>query len=99
RSRSQISQAALLREGTYSSLSAESKRGYTGYAVERLEVQLLAVLRRLGAFFECLAVPDPALAGITREFKILGELEGIDGTGIFAQAAEHAAARAAGRAA
>ena len=57
---------------------------------------LLLILRRLRTFFQRLAVPDPAFAGVAGEFEILREFERVDGTGIFAEAAEHAAAQVVG---
>src|ERR1700722_3842065 len=55
-------------------------------------VQLLFILRGLRTFFQRLAIPDPAFAGVAGEFKILREFESVDGTGVFAEATEHAAA-------
>jgi len=54
--------------------------------------RLLFIQRGLRTFFERLAVPDPAFAGVAGEFEILGKFEGVDGTGVFAKPAEHAAA-------
>lgn len=41
--------------------------------------------------FETVAIPDGAFACEVSHFEVLGEFESVDGTGIFAQAAEHAA--------
>src|ERR1700722_2291950 len=57
---------------------------------------LLFILRGLRTLFQRFAVPDPALAGVAGEFEILGEFEGVDGAGVFAEAAEHAAAKIVG---
>ena len=57
---------------------------------------LFFVLRGLRALFQRFAVPDPALAAVAGQFEILGEFEGVDGAGIFAEAAEHAAAEIVG---
>src|ERR1051326_403554 len=51
---------------------------------------LALILSWLRTFFQRLAIPYPAFAGETREFEILREFEGIDGAGVFAEAAEHA---------
>src|SRR2546430_471529 len=58
--------------------------------------RLLTIQRRLGAFFQCLAIPDPALARIAGEFEILRKFECVYRTGILAQSAEHAAAQVVG---
>src|SRR3990172_7952393 len=50
-----------------------------------------------GAFFEQVAVPDGALAGVVGEFEILRELEGVGGAGVLAAAAEHAARQIVGK--
>src|SRR6266446_4328867 len=57
---------------------------------------LLAVLRRLLTLFESLAVPDPAFPRVAGELEILRQLQGVDGTSVFAEAAEHAAAQVVG---
>src|SRR5271155_4595905 len=52
---------------------------------------LASVLSRLGTFFEHLAVPDGAFAGVAGQLEILRQLERVHGAGILAEAAEHAA--------
>src|SRR5208283_1404515 len=58
---------------------------------------LLFIDGGLRTFFERLAVPDHALAAEGGEFEILGKFEGVGRAGIFAQAAEHAAAQVVGK--
>ncbi len=57
---------------------------------------LLPVNRGVRTLLERLAIPDHALAGVAREFEILGEFEGVGRARIFAQTAEHAAAEVIG---
>ena len=52
---------------------------------------LPGVMRRSGAFFEAMAVPDRAFAGVGGHLEVLGEFEAIGGAGVLAQSAEHAA--------
>jgi hypothetical protein len=42
------------------------------------------------AYFEAMAIPDCAFAGVGGHFEILGEFEAIGWAGVFAEAAEHA---------
>jgi len=58
--------------------------------------RLFAVLRGLGTFFERLAIPDPTFASVAGQLEILREFESVDRTGIFTEAAEHAAAQIVG---
>jgi hypothetical protein len=51
------------------------------------------VRRGLWTFFQRLAIPDPALTSIAGEFEILRKFERVHGTGVLAEAAEHAAAQ------
>jgi hypothetical protein len=51
----------------------------------------------LRTFFQRFAIPDPAFARVAGELEILREFERIDRTGIFAEAAEHAAAQVVGK--
>lgn len=67
--------------------------GVRGKAGKVRRRDLLAILGRLRAFFESLAIPDPALARIAGQFEILSEFESVGGTSVFAKAAEHAAAQ------
>ena len=48
-------------------------------------------MRRRRPDFQAMAIPDGAFAAISRHFKILGQLETVSGTCVFAQTAEHAA--------
>jgi len=57
----------------------------------RYAMGYLLYLGRLRAFFQGLAIPNPALASVAGEFEILGQFERIHGTGVLAKAAEHAA--------
>ena len=50
-----------------------------------------------GPFSSVCAVPDHAFAAVVRKFEILGQLERVDRTSVFAQAAEHAAAQVVGK--
>jgi hypothetical protein len=59
-------------------------------------VQLFFILRGLRTLFQGFAIPYPAFAGIAGEFEILREFERVDGTGVFTEAAEHAAAQIVG---
>jgi len=59
---------------------------------EKISGSLFAVDRRLGAFFKRLQVPNHAFASVVSELEILGQFESIGRTGIFAEAAKHAAA-------
>src|SRR6202035_6191165 len=62
----------------------------------RPSLRSFSVLRRLRTLLQRFAVPDPAFAGVAGEFEVLGEFEGVDGTSVFAEAAEHAAAQVVG---
>jgi hypothetical protein len=59
--------------------------------------RLLAVNRGLRPLFERLEVPDHPFAAIVGEFKVLGEFQRVRWAGVFAQAAEHAAAQIVGK--
>src|ERR1035438_6630281 len=50
-----------------------------------------ALLGRLGTFFEHLAIPDGAFAGVAGQFEVLRQLERVHRASVFAQPAEHAA--------
>ena len=56
-----------------------------------------AIDSRLRALLQSLPIPDGAFASVIGKFEVLRELESIGGTGIFAQAAEHAAAQVIGK--
>jgi hypothetical protein len=47
-------------------------------------------MRRRRPDFQAMTIPDGAFAAISRHFKILGQLEAVSGTCVFAEAAEHA---------
>jgi hypothetical protein len=57
---------------------------------------LFPVLRRLWAFFERRAIPDPSLAGVAGELEILSQFQSISWARIFAESTEHAAAQVVG---
>src|SRR5260370_36162397 len=59
-------------------------------------MRLLQGGRGLRTFFQRLAIPDPAFASIAGEFEILRKFERVDGTGVRAEAAKHAAAQGGG---
>src|SRR5712691_6277748 len=59
-------------------------------------MRLLPVWRGLRTLFQRLAIPDPAFASIAGKFEILRTFERVDGTGVFAETAEHAAAQVVG---
>src|SRR5208337_4759479 len=65
-------------------------------AVNHATIVLFPILRRLRAFFQHLAVPDGAFAGVSGEFEILSQLQGIDRTSVLAQPAKHTAAEVVG---
>ena len=52
---------------------------------------LSRVMRRSGAYFQAMAIPNGAFARILGQLKILREFEAIGGANVLAQAAEHAA--------
>jgi hypothetical protein len=59
--------------------------------------ELLFVESWLRTFFQRLAIPYPAFAGVTGEFEILREFESVYGTRVLAESAEHAAAEIVGK--
>src|SRR5260370_27691996 len=59
-------------------------------------MRLLPVGRGLRTLVQRLAIPDPAFASIAGQFEILRKFERVDGTGVLAEAAEHAAAQVVG---
>src|SRR5579864_7184518 len=57
------------------------------------EARLTGIVRRRGAHFQAVTIPNRTLAAVACHFKILRELEAISRAGILAETAEHAARR------
>src|SRR3990172_11374629 len=66
----------------------QRSRFFASLRMTRSVCRLAGVADGGGAFFEQVAVPDGALAGVVGELEILRELEGVGGAGVFAAAAE-----------
>src|SRR3989338_3459401 len=75
----------------------QRSRFFASLRMTRSVCRLAGVADGGGAFFEQVAVPDGALAGVVGELEILRELEGVGGAGVFAAAAEHAARQIVGK--